>query len=709
MTSRSALALLAIAACSGKPSQPVPRPTLGNAGSGSAAAPTTGSGSAAVAEPPGGAVPSVKVTLAEVGLEASTLDRSSDPCVDFYQFACGGWLASNAVPPDRARWNRAAEAEERARVVVRGFLEEAAKGINVDAATRKAGDFYASCMDEAQLEKAGATALRPVLGRLEVKSAAAWLAAVAELHRAGVPVVWATRVEPDAKDAATNITQLDAGRIGLPDRDDYAKPEHKAKLDGYRQHVARLIALAQPALKPDRAEAAANDVVAIETELAAVTRTPLEKREAAAAYNPTDAAGLGKQVKTVDWKAYWKALGATPSKRINVVAPKYFAALDRVRAKFTWAQWSSYFTYHLAAHASFALPRAFDDEVFELRKLLTGVEKPQERAKRCADLATNVLGDVVGQAYVAKQFPAATRGKATDLVDALAKALAERLERAPWLGEASKKAAQQKLAKALRMVGYPERWRTHDFDVRRDDLLGNLLRAGAFETKRRLDRAGKPVDRGEWPVPALAPLGAYDAAANALAIPAGLLQLPVFGPDRSAPANLGGLALGVASELVHGFDDRGGKFDADGNLKEWWTADDRAKFEAQASCLAEQFDGFEALPKQFVSGKLTARENVADLAGVKVAFDAYRAQRKDAPKVYVADGFTEDQQFFLGVAQAQCTRDRAAEAQRRLAADPHSPPKFRVYGALRNLREFTEAFSCAPGTPMHPAKTCSVW
>jgi putative endopeptidase len=259
------------------------------------------------------------------------------------------------------------------------------------------------------------------------------------------------------------------------------------------------------------------------------------------------------------------------------------------------------------------------------------------------------------------------------------------------------------------MVGYPDKWRTYDYEIKRDDFAGNMLRSRAFETKRILTRVGRPVDRAEWSMNTYTVNAYYRPTANNTALPAGILQPPFFGPDRSVAANLGGIGMVIGHELTHGFDDQGAQFDADGNLKNWWQKDDEASFTKRTSCVADQYSGFEALPKQFVQGKLTLGENVADLGGVKMAFKAYRSLRKDADKVYVADGFDEDQQFFLAVGQAWCTKDRQAEVQRRLTVDPHSPPKFRVYGALRNLPEFAQAFKCAPGTPMHPANTCGVW
>ncbi|HZJ63101.1 MAG TPA: M13 family metallopeptidase [Kofleriaceae bacterium] len=728
----SAAAILVIAGCSGKATQApsstasgapasgekvaaAVEPSEGAAGSGAAggAAPagdTSGAGPSAPV--PGAQGPaasaSVNVTLADVGLEASSLDRTSDPCVDFYQFACGGWIQNNPIPADRPRWGRGSDLDERNKTAIQALLEDAAKGVGAEPGSKKLGDFYAACMDEAAAERAGTTAIKAVLGRTQgVKDARTWLAAVAELHKLGIFVVWDNHVRADLKASATNVTYLDAAGLGLPDRDYYAKAEFKDKVDGYKVHVGKMLGLlGGRAQKP---EAAAADVVAIETEIAKLTRTATELRDPAGSYNPTDAKALARQVKSVDWPAYWKALGAAPSKKIVVGTPRFFAALDQLRAAFKPAQWASYFTYHLVHSLPGVLPKAFGDEAFELRKLLTGIEKPRPRAKQCIELTATAVGELLGQQYVARYFPASSKQTAVKLVDDLAKAMADEIAGLDWMADATRQIAVAKVGKIARMVGFPDRWRTYDFAVKRDDLAGNAMRAATFETRRELARAGKPVDRGEWQMNAYQVDAYYEPTANSTALPAGFLQPPFFGPDRSVAANLGAIGMVIGHEITHGFDDYGAQFDADGNLRNWWQKDDLAKFAERGKCVAEQYSTFEALPRKYIQGQLTLGENIADIGGVKIAFRAYRALRKDAAKTYVADGFTEDQQFFIGVAQIWCARERPAETERRLTVDPHSPPKFRVYGALRNLPAFADAFRCAPGTPMRPSKTCTVW
>jgi putative endopeptidase len=392
-----------------------------------------------------------------------------------------------------------------------------------------------------------------------------------------------------------------------------------------------------------------------------------------------------------------------------VMTPKFFAGLDGVRKRFKPARWAGYFAYHLLAHTAFSLPKAFDDEAFTLRRQVSGVTEKQPRFKRCINSATTALGELLGRAYVEKHFPAQARQTARALVDAIAAAMNDEISKLDWMSEPTRKVAQSKLAKLVRMIGFPDTWRSYDFEVKRDDFAGNALRAAAFETRRVLGKAGKPVDRGEWFINTFTVDAYYNPLANNTVLPAGILQPPFFGEGRSIAANLGGIGMVIGHELTHGFDDQGAQFDESGNLHDWWQAEDKAKFEERGTCVASMYDSFEAMPKQFINGQLTLGENIADLGGVKMAFKAYRSLRKDASRVVVADGFTEDQQFFLAVGQAWCGRYRPAEAQRSITVDPHAPPKFRVYGALRNLPEFSHAFQCAPGTPMHPEKTCAVW
>jgi putative endopeptidase len=650
------------AACSGKSKPPETAVVAPPPAAGSAAAP------APAPTPPVPAGPPVqKVSLGEVGLEAASLDRTADPCVDFFQYACGGWLKATEIPAEKARWGRFNEIDEHNKLVIKQLLDDDAKG-GGDASSKKLGDFYSSCMDEATIEKAGTKGIQPLLDKaMKVKDNASWFAAVGELHKAGINVMWGTGAEADFA------------------------------------HVGRMLALVK---QPTDAAA---DVVAIETELARVTKTSTEARDVPASYNPTDEKALGKQVKSVDWPAYFKKLNFTPSAKIIIGTPKFFDAIDELRAKFKPAQWAHYFTYHVLEESAITLPKAFDDEAFELKKVLTGVEKKEDRYKRCIDATTGALGELLGKQYADKYFPATAKQTAITNFEAIIGALHDDLATLDWMSEATRQLAVGKLAKVVKMIGYPDKWRSYDFPVKRDDFGGNAVRANTYENHRQNAKSGKPWDRNEWGMNSFTVNAYYNPSGNLTALPAGILQSPFFGAERGIAANMGGIGFVMGHELTHGFDDQGAQFDAEGNLKNWWQDTDKKSFDAKGTCVADQYSSFEALPKQFVNGRLTLGENIADLGGIKMAFHAYRSLRKGADKQFVADGFTEDQQFFLAAGQIWCSKDRPAETQRRLTVDPHSPPKFRVFGALRNLPEFATAFSCPAGTPMHPAKACSVW
>jgi putative endopeptidase len=667
-----------------------------------------GAGTAATPRPAN----AVDVSLADVGLEAGSLDRKADPCVDFYQFACGGWLAKNPIPADRARWARFSELDDRNESTLRKIVEDAAAGKlgsdASDAIAKKLGDHYASCMDEKTIESRGTAGIKPLLDvTAKVTNDATWMKAVIALHRVKIAVLWGLAVEPDFKDSTKNLLYLDTAGLGLPDRDYYFEDKFKDKVEAYRAHLGRAFeAIGQPA---DKAKTAADDVVAIEVEIARLTKTGVERRDIPALYNPLDRKGLKKAAKSVDWNGYFKALGFDPGKKVIVTTPKFFQGIDGLRKQFKPAQWSSYFTYHVVSSLALALPKKIDDEMFALRKALSGVEKQRDRYKRCVDSVDQAMPELLGQPFVKRAFPGESKTAAGNMVDAIAKSLGNEIDVLSWMSEPTKKMARAKLAKLAKLIGYPDKWKTYDFAVKRDDFAGNVLRASEFDARRDRRKAGKPYDRNEWLMPAYLVNAYYNPLANNTGLPAGILQPPFFGIDRSVAANLGGIGMVIGHELTHGFDDQGAQFDENGNLKNWWQEGDLKEFSGRGKCVAAQYSTFEALPKQFVKGDLTLGENIADMGGVKMAFRAYRDLRKNADKVYIADGFTEDQQYFIAVAQAWCSKDRKEEALQRLTTDVHSPPKFRVYGALRNLPEFAAAFSCPAGTPMAPADRCSVW
>ena len=651
----------------------------------------------------------VNISLADSGLEAASLDKTVSPCEDFYRFACGNWITSHPIPADRARYSRFTEAQERNEATLKQILDDAKEGKgDKSPVSKKLGALYGSCMDETAVEKAGISAIKPLLGKAEkVKDAKSLFDAVLALHKVDIEVIFDRSVSADFKDSTTNVLFLDSGGLGLPDRDYYLEASLKDKLDAYRAHVVRVFGL----LGRDAAasEAAANDVLAIETELAKVTRTAAARRDLPKLYNPIDMAGLKKLTPSFDFAALLKGVDVAPQQKIVVTTPEFFEGMEKLITSAPASQWANYLTLRTVDATADTLPKKFDDELFSLTQAITGVEKQRDRYKRCIDAVAMGMPEYLGQPYVQRMFPGDSKQIAKDLVGAIGDTMGQTLTHLDWMSEQTKAAARDKLAKIVPMIGFPDTWKTYDYAVNPKSYAANMLAARAFENKRQMKKAGQPIDRSEWLMGAFEVNAYYNPFANNTALPAGILQPPFFGAKRSVAANLGGIGMVIGHELTHGFDDQGAQFDAQGNMRNWWQQEDLSRFQSKGQCVAGQYGDIEVLPKRKINGQLTLGENIADLGGVKMAFYAYRTLRSGADKTFVADGFNEDQQFFLGVAQAWCSQEREAETVRRLTTDPHSPPKYRVFGSLRNLPEFADAFQCKAGERMAPKNACEVW
>ena len=666
-----------------------------------------GGGGSTTTPPPVDDGKTVAVSLADVGLEAASLDKSVDPCTDFYQFACGGWLEANPIPADRASYGRFAEVDDRNEKDLHQILEDARAGKGGDdPVMTQLGNFYGACMDEAGIEKAGLTGIKPLLDRIKkVKDAKTLQAAIAELHNVGVNVLFVASSEGDFADSKMNVLWTDSGGLGLPDRDYYFKEDFKDKVGAYRTHLVNMFTL----LGEKDPKGAAGNVLAIEQRLAEATKTGVERRDLPKMYNPVGLDGLGKLAPKFDWKGYLAARGNAEHSKIITTTPAFFERVNQLVGNVKPAQWQDYLTYHLVSAMAFTLPKKFDDEAFAFQKALSGVEQQRERWKRCVDATGAALQESLAQPYIARVFPGDSKKAAIETVAAIAGTFDTAIDELDWMSAETKAAAKQKLKRIEGLIGYPDQWRVYDFEVTKDNFAANTLAAARFEVKRQFMKAGKPYDRDEWLMPPYIVNAYYNPIANNTALPAGILRPPFFGLDRSVAANAGGIGMVVGHELTHGFDDQGAQFDAEGNMRMWWTKEDFEKFQAKGECVAEQYSTFEVLPGKTIDGKLTLGENIADIGGIKMAFRAYRELRENAAQRFVADGFTEDQQFFIAVAQAWCTDYRDEEALRRLTTDVHSHPRWRVNGSLMNNTSFAEAYSCAPATKMNPENRCTVW
>ncbi len=655
--------------------------------------------------------PIVTTTLQSVGLDPLAMDRSQDACTDFYQYACGNWLKNVQIPADEPAWSRSFnEIQKRNELALRQILEQAAKSGAADPVTQKLGAFFSACMDEAAVDQAGAQPIRHFLAEISgVSNAKSLAVVVTELHAAGIFPLFDVSPTQDADDATRWIANLDQNGLGLPDRDYYLREdEGSKKLRGtYHDHVARMLELA--GTPKARASVAATDVLALETELAKISKTKVERRDPKGMFNRLNRAGVEKALPVFDWTGYWKGLGFPGTQDIAVTAPKYFEGLQALIDSTKPAVWQSYLSWQVVRSTAKLLSKPFVDESFRMQQALTGQPELPPRWRRCVHATDDALGDLLAQPYVKDHFPGDSKQSAQNMVAAISGAMANDLGKLDWMDEPTRARAREKLSSLAFLIGYPSKWKTYDFPIDAKSYAQNSLRSRHFELKRDLTKVGKPVDREEWQMTAPTVNAYYDPQRNQMVFPAGILQPPFYGIDQALAVNAGAIGMVVGHELTHGFDDEGSQFDAKGNLSSWWTAAASANFKAKISCVDKQYSAYEALPGLHVNGALTLGENIADNGGLKLAFEAYRALRADANETVVADGLTEDQQFFLGFAQSWCAAYRPDFERMVVQTNPHSPPRFRVRGPLTNTPQFAAAFSCKEGAPMHPKNICAVW
>ena len=646
-----------------------------------------------------------------VRFEIKAMDKAANPCTDFYQYACGGWIKNNPIPPDQSRWGRFSELAERNRDTLHEILEEAAKGgPGRDSVTQKIGDYYAACMDEKGIDAKGLAPLQGELDRIRNLTGKDQLAeAIVHLHRIGITSLFEFSSGQDFKDSTAVIAELDQGGIGLPERDYYFREDAKSVelRQKYVAHVQRMFELAGE--KPETARAWAQTVMRIETALAKGSLDQVSRRDPEKVYHPMKKDDLGSLSPAFQWSRYFSGTRAPAFQTVNVSWPDFFKAANALVDDTPLDEWKVYLTWHILHSEVPMLPTAFLQENFDFYgRTLTGATEMRPRWKRCVDYTDHQLGEALGKKFVDKTFGAEGKERTLKMVRALEKALGEDIEQLSWMTPATRQAALVKLKAITNKIGYPDKYRDYSaVTIKRDDAIGNGFRADEFEFQRQVDKIGKPVDRLEWAMTPPTVNAYYDPQMNNINFPAGILQPPFYDNGMDDAVNFGGIGMVIGHELTHGFDDQGRQFDAQGNLRDWWTAADAKEFQQRAACIDDEYSSFSAAPGVHINGKLTLGENTADNGGVRVALMALmNTIGKAAKKI---DGFTPEQRFFLSFGQVWCTNQREESLRLQVQTDPHSPPKFRVNGVVQNSAEFQRAFSCKPGQPMTRVNACRVW
>ncbi len=659
---------------------------------------------AAVAQNPAQPAPPIP------GFDLTQLDRSTDPCVDFYQFACGGWMKTHPIPADQAGWGRFNELAERNQAVLHDILDQAAAAPH-SPLEKKIGDFYAACMDTETINKKGLEPLTEALRRIDgMKTAADVPATIAYLHNNGIRVLFGFGASPDLKDASKMIATTGQGGLGLPDRDDYLKTDDRSvqRREAYIKHAQNMFVLAGDT--PERAAAETRAVMEIETALATATMDRVKMRDPLNRYHPMTRREFVALTPAFSWDRYLSGIGAPSFDLVNVSAPDFVHAVEQVAGGSDLGAIKSYLRWHLLSNAASMLPDKFVEEDFAFNsKVLRGIEQQEPRWKRCTRATDRDLGELLGQPYVERTFGPAGKERTLQLVRLIKQMMEQDIKSLSWMTEATKQAALVKLAAVSDKIGYPDKWRDYSkVEVARGEAIGNLRRSSNFEFHRQLARIGQPVDKTEWGMTPPTVNAYYSPPNNNINFPAGILQPPFFDKDGDDAVNFGGIGAVIGHELTHGFDDQGAKFDGQGNLRNWWSEQDNKEFQQRTGCIADEYSSFEPLPGLHVNGRLTLGENTADNGGLRLAYMALQALLQGKTPQTLA-GFTPEQRLFLGYGQIWCQNARPEGLRLQVQTNPHSPGRFRVNGVVQNMPEFQKAWNCKAGQPMVRENACRAW
>jgi endothelin-converting enzyme/putative endopeptidase len=647
-------------------------------------------------------------------LDLASMDRTAEPCIDFYQYACGGWMKNNPIPPDQASWSVYRKLADENQQFLWGLLVEATDDHrNRTASEQKIGDYFQACMDEPAIEKLGAGPLSAGLEEIAAlgsKDQFAEYLGHQHLVIRGDEMLFGSGPNQDFEDSSQMIAFATAGGLGLPDRDYYTKTNSKSHeiRDKYLAHVQRMFELLGDT--PRYATANARTVMDIETALAKKSLTRVEQRDPYNLFHKMDRDKLKAFTPTFRWDDYLQGLGLSQVKVFNVTEPEFFRELNRLLNTRGIEDWKTYLRWHLVHAWAPYLSMNFQKEHFEFfSHALRGVSEMQPRWKKCVQWVDRDLGEALGQAFVAKTFTADTKGRTLDMTWRVEAAMEEDIKQLTWMGSGTKKQALEKLHAIINKIGYPDKWRDYSsLNVVRGDFAGNVQRSAIFESKRQLAKIGRPVDRSEWNMTPPTVNAYYDPQMNDINFPAGVLQPPLFDPKMDDAPNYGNTGGTIGHELTHGFDDEGRKFDVKGNLRDWWTRKDAARFEKRAACVVDQYAHYLVVDDIPINSKLTLGEDVADLGGTLLAYMAWKSATRNQELKPISD-LTPDQRFFVGYAQWACENQRPENLRANAMTDPHSPGKYRVNGIVSNLPEFRKAFGCQAGQPMVRPKPCRVW
>ncbi len=670
-----------------------------------------------LAVPANGQTPNEPALPYTPSLDVNSMDKSIDPCSNFYQYACGGWRKKNPIPPDQTSWSVYGKLYQDNLNFLRRILEQASSSTNQrDAVTQQIGDFYAACVDEAGIEKSGPDPIKlelEAIARLNSVRELAPLVARLQMATGGYrSILFRGGSDQDPDDSEHMIASLDQGGLGLPDRDYYTKEDTKSKetREQYVKHVQEIFELLG-----DNAETAKKNgetLMRMETALAKASMARVERRNPYNLKHKMEIPGLEELAPNFDWKAYYRVLQYPKIEILNVGDPAFFKQVNAALASEPLANWKTYLRFHVTDSSAQYLSAKFVQENFDFyRKYLRGAKEQQPRWKRCVQYTDYMLGEALGQAYVRTVFSPELKQSTLDMVRRIEDAMAKRIEQLDWMSLETKQQALTKLKGIRNKIGYPDKWRDYSaVKITRSEFLGNVQRATEFERRREIAKIGKPVDHGEWMISPATVDAYYNPQMNDINFPAGVLQPPLYDSKVDDAPNYGDTGGTIGHELTHGFDDEGSQFDAKGNLKDWWKKEDREKFDERTKCVSDQYSQYVVVEDVHINGKLTMGEDVADLGGEILAYMAWGSATV-SKNLQPVDGLTPEQRFFIGFAQWDCANERPEDLRVRAQTDPHSPPEYRINGVLVNMPEFARAFSCRVGQPMvkPPENVCKVW